>query len=165
MSKVVALNNGYSPAPQFDERLVNGVSLILADAAAAVVGEVYKANMFTPEEIKSLLSKAAEVAAGRILETYATPATPKRELIAEDGKIILKNSICYIEYQEREKRFSGRDLDDQYNLPAFYNTSKRTHRKAAAALLEQFNENTTMYDAMNILRDNGIKCHSWCSMD
>lgn len=89
------------------------------------------------------------------------PATLNSFLV--DNK--LQNKHCIIEYNEREKSFSGRDLDDQYNLPAFYSTTKRSHKKAAKALLEHFNENTTMHGAMRILRENNISCHSWCTMD
>ena len=78
---------------------------------------------------------------------------------------VLKNDKCIIEYSEDKKDFFGRDLTDVYNLPAFFNKTKRSHKKAWQALEERFDENTTMYQCMGILEHNSIKCHSWCMMD
>lgn len=183
MGKVVALNNNYYPLLQLDEKLVNGVSLILAEAAEDIIREVYRDGGLSQEGVKLLFTKAAEVAAARVLEAYSdgeqkeepgegephkVPAAPAEQPAAPRSFLVgknLQNKHCVIEYDGNKKSFSGRDLDDQYNLPAFYNTTRRSHKKAAKALLEQFNENTTMYDAMRILRDNNISCHSWCTMD
>lgn len=77
---------------------------------------------------------------------------------------LLKNEKCCIELRS-DKEVFGRDLTDHYNDPAFYNKSVRGLKKAWAALQNDFTAETKMYDAIGILRLNGIKCHSWCMMD
>ena len=84
-------------------------------------------------------------------------------------KTILKNSKCIVEYNPEAKHaldfFDGRDLTDSNNEPAFYSKTMRSHKKAWAALQADFNDFTTMYGAIGILNQNGIKCHSYCAMD
>ena len=77
----------------------------------------------------------------------------------------LKNEKCIITYKEEQKEIFGRNLTDSYNEPAFYNNTKRSINKAWEALTEQFTENTRMYDAMKILENNNLRCHSYCMMD
>jgi hypothetical protein len=77
----------------------------------------------------------------------------------------IDNARCWVEFDDEKKEFFGRDLTDHYNDPAFYNKTKRSYRKAKEALLKEFNQNTTMHNAMNILGANGIMCHSWCMVD
>jgi hypothetical protein len=77
----------------------------------------------------------------------------------------LLNANVKIELRENGKKIFGEDLKDHNNLPAFYNVSKRGLKKAWEALVKAFNPNMGMYDAIQVLRDNGIKCHSWCMMD
>lgn len=81
----------------------------------------------------------------------------------------LRNSKCVITYNANYKYktdvFGGRDLEDVYNEPAFYNTTMRSHKKAWKALKESFTETTTLEQAMQVLRDNGIRTHYWCMMD
>lgn len=80
-------------------------------------------------------------------------------------KQVLKNNKCIIEYTPETKKILGRDLTDPNNLPAFYNKTVRSIRKAWAVLEKKFNEETTMREARNILVENKIRCHSWCMMD
>lgn len=77
----------------------------------------------------------------------------------------LRNSITVIEYDDETKAIGGDDLRDQNNLPAFYNKTSRSCKKAWAALTAEWTPETTMYGAMTILSKNGIRCHSWCRMD
>lgn len=81
----------------------------------------------------------------------------------------LKNEKCVITYNEKyackTDLFGGRDLTDENNMPAFYNMTVRGHKKAWKALTEVFNEETTLTQAMQVLRDNGIRTHYWCMMD
>lgn len=59
----------------------------------------------------------------------------------------------------------GEDYDDKHNCPAFYAETKRSHKKAAAALREKFTKDTTMRQAVSILQESGIRVHTWCTMD
>jgi len=81
----------------------------------------------------------------------------------------LVNGKTIIEYDAASQTatdcFYGCDLTDQNNLPACYSKTRRTHKKAIAALIAAWDDQTTMYDAVRILRANGIKMHTWCRMD
>ena len=60
---------------------------------------------------------------------------------------------------------SGRDLKDRNNEPSCYNETKRGLNKAWQALLEAFNDLTTMNSGSDILEANGIRMHYYCAMD
>jgi len=78
----------------------------------------------------------------------------------------LQNELCGITFDpNRYQIFSGSDYTDHHNDPCFYSKSKRGVKKAWEILQERFNDKTTMYDAANILGDNKIKIHSYCSID
>ena len=77
----------------------------------------------------------------------------------------LRNEKTAIGYDEATKQISGDDFTDQYNMPAFYSKSKRGIAKAWATLEAAFTPETTMYEACRILSDNGIRTHSWCTVD
>ena len=62
-------------------------------------------------------------------------------------------------------QISGRDKEDQNNLPAFHTRNKRGIAKAWKELETQWSENITMYEAIHILDKYNLNCHSWCSMD
>lgn len=77
----------------------------------------------------------------------------------------LRNGKTFIRINDEEKRFIGRDLTDDYNEPSFYNTTRRSFKRAKEALIKAFNDDTTMGQATQILRDNGIRTHIYCAMD
>ena len=77
----------------------------------------------------------------------------------------LRNEHCYISYKPEDKKIHGADNDDKYNGTVFYNTTSRSCKKAWAALEKLFTPQTTMYGALGILEDNGVRCHSYCSVD
>jgi hypothetical protein len=77
----------------------------------------------------------------------------------------LENAITFVTFNPEKKEIHGGDKRDQHNDPRFYNKTVRGINKAWKALEEKFSENTTMYEAANILRDNGISCHSYCAID
>jgi hypothetical protein len=77
----------------------------------------------------------------------------------------LSNEFCYIEMKDEAKDFFGRDITDPWNEPSFFNRTRRSYRKAKAALIAEFTERTTMRGAINILVANGIQCHSYCAVD
>ena len=79
--------------------------------------------------------------------------------------IILKNDKCAFEIDFVNLEINGSDLTDVYNLPKCYNKTNRSIKKAAKALQDNWNENISMYGAMNILSENGIRMRSYCSMD
>ncbi len=79
--------------------------------------------------------------------------------------ITLKNSKCVFEINFESKKVDGSDLKDVYNYPVCYNKTSRSLKKAAKALQEAWNDEMTMYGAMDILDNNGITMRSYCSMD
>lgn len=91
----------------------------------------------------------------------------RREIKVQDISIAektLKNSNCSIELRN-EKEISGRDLTDSCNEPAFYNKTSRGLKKAWIILKDNFNEQTTMHDVMNLLQQYKIRTHYYCMMD
>jgi len=81
----------------------------------------------------------------------------------------LRNSKTVVHYNPSAKSaedfFGGRDLTDMNNEPCFYSTTMRGHKKAWARLVEVWTEETTMREAMDVLRAFKINTHSWCAMD
>ena len=59
----------------------------------------------------------------------------------------------------------GEDIRDQNNLPSCFNRTKRSVKKAWAALTAAWTDETTMYQACTILSANGVRMHSYCAMD
>lgn len=81
---------------------------------------------------------------------------------------ILGNSKCIMQYNPSDKCgfvITGDDLTDVFNEPRCYNKTARSHKKAWAALTAKWTDQTTMYEACQILTDNGVKMHTYCSMD
>lgn len=79
--------------------------------------------------------------------------------------LVLQNEKCAFEIDFENAEISGSDLTDSYNYPKCYNKTSRSIKKAANALQKSWHPEITMYGAMNILTDNGIKMRSYCSMD
>jgi hypothetical protein len=78
----------------------------------------------------------------------------------------LRNALTKIEYDPDDVFiFTGSDYTDIMNEPRFLSRNRRGHKKAWEALSEQFTDNTSMYDAITILMDNGMSIHSYCGMD
>lgn len=46
----------------------------------------------------------------------------------------LENNNVSVSYNPETKEFTGEDKQDSFNLPAFYNTTKRSSKKAWEAL-------------------------------
>lgn len=80
-------------------------------------------------------------------------------------QITLTNKNCGIEIDFISKEINGSDYTDQYNYPKCYNKTSRSIKKAAIALEQRWNDSMTMYQAMHILSENGIRMRSYCSMD
>ena len=88
--------------------------------------------------------------------------------VKQNGTTTFSNDLCIICLSfdsDNKARFSGRDLTDQNNMPACYNKTSRSWKKAILALDTAWSAETTMWGAMTILKDNGIKMHSYCQMD
>lgn len=79
--------------------------------------------------------------------------------------ISLKNSKTTFEINFEAKKIDGADLKDSLNYPVCYNKTTRSIKKAAKALQEAWNDNTTMWDAVNVLTANGVQMRSYCQMD
>jgi len=80
-------------------------------------------------------------------------------------KTQLVNENCRLEYRFDEKEIFGRDLLDSFNEPAFFSKNKRGIAKAWERLVADFNENTTLHDAIRSLSASNIKTHYWCMVD
>jgi len=83
----------------------------------------------------------------------------------KDEKILFSNQYCVVTYDPIEMDFSGRDLTDMNNEPRFYNKTRRSHKKAFENLKAYFSGKTTMYEAMTLITEKGVKCSSYCAMD
>ena len=77
----------------------------------------------------------------------------------------LANGNCRLEYRVDEKEIFGRDLLDSFNEPAFFTKNKRGIAKAWEKLVAEFNETTTLHDAIRLLSASNIKTHYWCMVD
>ena len=77
----------------------------------------------------------------------------------------MENDFLKVNYDEKMKRISARDLKDQNNLPAIYTTQKRNVKKVWDSFQSIFTPETTLDDLMNYLTDNNLQYHYWCMMD
>lgn len=78
---------------------------------------------------------------------------------------LLSNEKCKIQYDASLKEISGKDFTDQQNEPRFFTTNKRGISKAWEALKTCFTEDMTMHDARNVLKESGIRSHTYCAAD
>lgn len=110
-------------------------------------------DMFTKEEIKiGVESQEVQELLDDILTVIRTSES-------------LTNEYCSISFDEAEKSISGSDSTDSYNLPCFYTKNKRSIKKAWDDLTKKFTAKTKMYDAVHILNEYNLRCHTYCSMD
>lgn len=107
----------------------------------------------TEEEVEAHKKAQEEKKAQEVQEAFKVEET------------LVANAKCVVTYSPNMKSFSGSCKVDLNNLPTFYNTTRRSHKRAWAALKEQFTPDTTMYQAMGILSANGVRCKSYCAMD
>jgi hypothetical protein len=78
----------------------------------------------------------------------------------------LINEKCYVQFNEAERSdINGGDLTDRNNDPSFYTTKVRNIKKAWKELTEKFTEETTMWQAMQVLNNFNLQCHSYCAVD
>lgn len=77
----------------------------------------------------------------------------------------LVNEQCAVSIDLESKRVSGHDKTDLYNGTTFYNQTTRSLKKALAELQEKFTGETTMWQAMQIIENAGVRCRSYCSID
>lgn len=83
----------------------------------------------------------------------------------EKEKETLSNKWTTMTYRIEDKKIVGADLSDPWNEPRCYSETRRGISKAWETLKAQWNEDTTMSQAMNILWDNKIRMHSYFAMD
>lgn len=122
---------------------------------------------------KDAIGELATVLAAAVMEELArqpapvaqvtTPA-PKAQSL-EGGEIYLSNAKAFVKVDPEAKSFYGGELGDPYNEPRFYNTTRRSFRKALAALQAAWTDDMSMYQAMDVLGVNGIRTHSYCAID
>ena len=162
----VSLPNKYSPM-QYKLKEVGGEGRTTTIWESAI-SEVDNMNGSTRFVTEKAYNEARQAAQKRIEEAAAKRRIERdMNFTVEDmgTGLKLKNQYCIIEYNIKSQSFSGGDLTDHYNEPRFYNTTKRSHKKAAAALSKQFNGKTTMHEAMKIIQGAGVNCRSYCAMD
>jgi hypothetical protein len=82
----------------------------------------------------------------------------------ENPKEYFSNEKCSV-VLNKDKTFSGTDRTDYANGTRFYTRNIRSWKKGLAILVEKFTENTTMYQAMNMLSEVGLNPRSYCSVD
>lgn len=61
-------------------------------------------------------------------------------------------------------KISGRDKDDQYNLPAFYTTGNKSYLADFDTLADMFNDDITYRDVVSFLLDRKVEVNTYCSM-
>ena len=60
---------------------------------------------------------------------------------------------------------TGYDDNDKFNGTTCFNITSRRSKKAWEALFTAWDIETTMWKALDILEKNGVKMHSYCSVD
>lgn len=62
---------------------------------------------------------------------------------------------------------AGGDKTDRANEPRFFSKIRRWAERAFKYAMEKVNENTKMYDFIDLLDQSGVNCkiHSYCAMD
>jgi hypothetical protein len=77
----------------------------------------------------------------------------------------LQNKLTTVLYEPLHKRVTMWDKRDAINDPTAYNKTVRGLEKAMNVLTDLWTKDFTMYDAINVLNQNGIRMHSYCAMD
>lgn len=76
------------------------------------------------------------------------------------------NDNVFIRFNKDDKSFSFRDRTDPFNEPAGYSRNVRGAKKAVEYLNQNFNEDYTFSQVINILDDNfNLNIHTYCAMD
>jgi hypothetical protein len=81
----------------------------------------------------------------------------------EKYDLVLRNPRTVLTLKGNEVNID--DLRDKDNEPAAYNKTRRGLAKAVDAVKAAWTETTTMYEAIDILWQHGIRMHSYCKMD
>lgn len=81
-----------------------------------------------------------------------------------EKKTVFANELCTIRLND-DFTFSGSDKTDQYNDPRMYTKNTRSWKRGLKALEENFDENTTMYEAARLLSEVGLSARTYCAMD
>lgn len=169
MGTVHQFKTNYQPTQKFSTEIISKFGNLLE---ASYVGEMLDRG-FTPADIKEFFLAAIDEACSinEYLKEISSPEKTMKDINTEalikvnGSETMFSNSICSVTYDSEEQSFRGADLTDRNNEPRFYSQNKRSHKKAAIALNEGFTSTTTMYQAMNIICSNGVKCRSYCAMD
>ena len=77
----------------------------------------------------------------------------------------LTGNKCYFEYREKEKEIFGSCKVDHANYPACYNRKVRSIKKGWAALVSEFHDEMTMYQATQVLDRFNLRMRHFCKMD
>lgn len=89
----------------------------------------------------------------------------QRPVVISDDGLKISNAYCSFEYNPVEKTIDGDDKTDENNMPACYNKTRRGIKHAWDVLVEKFDRETTMYQALDILSDEKLRMRSFCRMD
>jgi len=80
-------------------------------------------------------------------------------------EINFSNKKCGFTFDLEAKEISGWDFTDKYNDVKCYNRTSRSIKKALSNLQNEFNDDLSMYQVMDIISNSGVKMHSYCGMD
>ena len=80
-------------------------------------------------------------------------------------EINFSNKNCGFTFDLEAKEISGWDFTDKYNDVKCYNRTSRSIKKALSNLQNEFNDDLSMYQCMDIISNSGVKMHSYCGMD
>ena len=83
----------------------------------------------------------------------------------QKGIVILENEHSRFEVDFQSKSLDCYDLDDKYNDTKGFNRTSRSIKKAWSALVANWTDEMRMYAGCQILRQNGIRMHTYCGMD
>jgi len=93
---------------------------------------------------------------------YYTGATSMKRIVIPSK---VENDKCYFTYDAANKCIRGRDKTDQYNEPTCYNKTTRRIQDCWEKLLDEFDNDTTMYQGSRLLTSAGLKMHTYCAVD
>jgi len=159
LAKVIEMKTGYIPAGRFGNDIVNDLANYIEKGLHSMFEDLQQ-NVNQPD-MKELFS----IGMNKAVDLFYQSKTKKAEIKIQGDEIIFVNSFCVITYNPIKKKFSGRDLTDKNNEPAFYNKTHRSHKKAAESLKRLFNDEMSMDDAVRILKENGVTCRTYSAMD
>lgn len=129
--------------------------------------KMYADLIQNPEKVEQVAKVLTFPGVSAVETDVAALEVNKTEVIVNDNgkKVEFSNAHTQVTFSYRDKEFTGRCLRDRNNEPMFFSKTKRSWKKALAALKREFHGAMHMSDVIDILVKNNTRCHRWCSMD